>query len=355
MLNISKISKGAVALATIVSLTTSCKKEYITNEYITNEYVTNVYDSEYYSTILNSQEEITTDVRPPYLKAGDTVAICAASNSVTEANLADGIAKLESWGLKVKLADNVYAVDGRYAGTIGQRVEGLQKMIDNPNVKAIIMARGGYGASQILSFVDFKMMLSNPKWLVGYSDVTALHIALNNIGVESIHGPMTLGFTKDTESMNALKDALFGNDYKSVSIKSNANCIEGTAEGRLVGGNLSLIYSEGGTLFDLNAKGGILFIEDTGEANYSVDRMLTNLKLSGKLDAVRGIVIGQFINGTQGNDKSIAEIVAEKVADLKIPVMYGLQSGHDTKNIPLYLGRKVKLTVDSEKATLEFQ
>lgn len=339
----------------ILAIGTSCKKEYITNEYITNnEYVTNVYDSEYYSTILNSQEEITQDIRPAYLKEGDSVAVCAASNAVSESDIAGGIKRLEEWGLKVKLADNVYAADGRYAGSIGQRVEGLQKIIDNENIKAIFMARGGYGASQILPYVDFKPMQSNPKWVIGYSDVTALHIALNNLGVESIHGPMMVGFTKDEESVNSLKDALFGK-YQKLTIESNKNCVNGTAEGRLVGGNLSLIYSEGGTLFDLNVKGAILFIEDTGEANYAVDRMLTNLKLSGKLDGIRGIVIGEFINGTQGSDKSIEEIIKEKVGDLSIPVMYGLKSGHDTKNLPLYFGRTVKLTVNDTNATLEFK
>ena len=344
----------AMAVATLL-MASGCKKEYITEEYNTyNTYETNIYDSEYYSTVLNSQEEITDDIRPPYLKEGDSVAVCAASNAVSEADVATGIAQLKKWGLKVKEADNLYKTDGRYAGTIGERVEGLQKMIDNPNIKAIFMARGGYGASQILNFVDLKGMKSNPKWLIGYSDVTALHIALNNSGVESLHGPMMVGFTKDTESMNALKDALWGKLGK-VSIASNSNCINGTAEGRLVGGNLSLIYSEGGTLFDLNVKGAILFIEDTGEANYAIDRMLTNLKLSGKLDALKGIVVGEFINTTKGNDKTVAEIVKEKVADLKIPVMYGIESGHDTKNLPLYLGRKVKLIVDDKEATLLFQ
>lgn len=334
---------------------TSCKKEYITNEYNTYNSYEYVYDSEYYSTILNQQQEITMDVRPAYLKEGDSVAVCAVSNAVSKSDIANGISTLESWGLKVKLADNIYESDGRYAGSLSKRVEGFQKIVDNDNIKAIFMARGGYGASQVLPYLDLKVMQSNPKWVIGYSDVTALHIALNNLGVETMHGPMMLGFTKDEESAESLKKALFGKGYDKISINSNKNCMKGTAEGRLVGGNLSLIYSEGGTLFDLNVKGGILFIEDTGEANYAVDRMLTNLKLSGKLDGIRGIIIGQFINGAQGNDKSLEEIIKEKVGDLNIPVMYGLQSGHDTKNLPLYLGRTIKLTVDDEKATIEFK
>ena len=341
----------AVLLATL----SGCTKEYITKEYITNEYVTNeyVYSSEYYSQILNSQQEITQDIRPEFLKAGDTVAVCAASNYVTKSDLADGIAQLQDWGFKVKLADNLYNVDGRYAGTIGERVEGLQKMIDNPNVKAIIMARGGYGMAQILSYLDLSPLESNPKWIVGYSDVTGLLVAVNNLGVEAIHGPMVKGLTNDSESATALKNVLMGNTSK-MSIAYNSNCVKGTAQGRLVGGNLSLIYSLGGTLFDLNCKDAILFIEDTGEYNYSIDRMLTNLKLSGKLDSVRGIIIGDF-NTTQGSDKSIPEIVKEKTADLNIPVMYGVHAGHLTTNLALYMGRTVKMTVDDDNATIEYQ
>ena len=141
----------------------------------------------------------------------------------------------------------------------------------------------------------------------------------------------------------------------STSITTNSHCVKGTAEGRLVGGNLSLIYSMGGTLFDLNVKGGILFFEDTGEANYAIDRMLMNLKLSGKLDAVKGIVVGEFTNMTASGDSSIESIVRDRVADLKIPVMYGVQVGHDTENLSLYLGRKVKLTVDDSKSTLTYE
>lgn len=331
----------------------SCTKEYVTNEY--NTYVTNeyVYNKEYYSTVLSLQQEITERVRPPYLQVGDTVAICATSNAVTQAQIAGGKSVLESWGLAVVEADNLYNQDGRYAGTIAERVEGLQKMIDNPNVKAIIAARGGYGCAQIMSMVDLKPMVNNPKWVVGYSDVTVLLIALNNMGVATLHGPMAAGMT-DQESVACLKDALFGN-LKEQSIATNANCFQGTAEGRLVGGNLSMIYSLGGTLFDLNAKNAILFIEDTGESNYSLDRMLTNLKLSGKLDYVKGIVVGDFSKMNQGADKSVEEIIHEKVADLGIPVMYGLPAGHNAKNLSLYLGADVKLEVGPEKAVLTFK
>lgn len=338
----------------------SCKKEYITNEYITNEYttneyITNVYTNEYYSTFLSQQQEITENIRPAYLQAGDTVAIIATSNQVADqrTNINNTKSILESWGLKVVEAENVDSVDGRYAGTIAERVEGLQKIIDNPNIKAMIAARGGYGCAQIMDKVDLTPLVKNPKWTIGFSDVTVLHAAINNRGVETIHGAMAYNFSNAT-SVEGLKKALFG-EYSSVSIATNSNCIEGEAEGRLVGGNLSIIYSLGGTVFDYNTKNAILFIEDTGEANYSLDRMLTNLRLSGKLDYLKGVVIGQFTGMTTGVDKSVEEIIREKIGDLGIPVMYGLQSGHGSPNLPLYLGRPVKLEVNASNATIIFE
>lgn len=348
-------------LIPIFFLFSSCKKEYITNEYITNEYVENVtheyyeyyYNSEYYSTILSSQQEITTDIRPLYLTVGDSVAICATSNYVTTSQIANAKNVLESWGLKVAEADNLYDIDGRYAGTIDARRRGLQKMIDNPNIKAIIAARGGYGAVQIINYIDLKPLENNPKWIVGFSDVTVLHAAINNKGIETIHGCMAYDFSNN-ESVSSLKKALFG-ELTELSISTNTNCIKGTAEGRLVGGNLSIIYSLGGALFfDLNTKGAILFFEDTGEANYAIDRMLSNFKLSGKLDSVKGIVIGQFTNMTTGNDKPLNEIILEKVRDLGIPVMYGIPAGHGSPNLSLYLGRTVKLEVGEEKSVLTY-
>lgn len=352
---LSKLSISGICVFSLLTVS-SCEDEYITNEYITNEYITNeyVYNREYYSTVLSQQQPVTKDIRPAFLKAGDTVAVVATSNAVTESKVKSGIEVLKSWGLHVIEAENLYAVDGRYAGSMGERIEGLQKIIDNKSVKAIIAARGGYGCAQIMDKVDIRPLEDSPKWFVGYSDVTVLHTALNNMGMESIHGAMAVDLSSNATSSDALKKALFG-EWSEVSIPTNSNCIEGSAEGRLVGGNLAIIYSLGGTLFDLNTKDAILFIEDTGEYNYSLDRMLTNLKLSGKLDSVKGIVVGQFTKMTQGSDKSVEEIIKEKVGDLGIPVMYGVDAGHGSPNLPLYLGRSVSLSINSSTATLSFK
>ncbi|MDR2928767.1 MAG: LD-carboxypeptidase [Cytophagaceae bacterium] len=347
---------GIILLALAYS---SCKREYITNEHIYNYYydttiVNNVYNSDYYYVYLSEQKEITADIRPPYLVAGDSVAIIATSNQVADQQEAISSTKaiLESWGLKVKEAENLFYRDGRYAGTVNERIAGIQKEIDNPNIKALIAARGGYGCAQIVDKIDLTPLRENPKWVVGYSDVTVMHAAMNNLGIETVHGAMAANFTNAT-SRNELRKALFG-EYTSLSIATNNNCMEGTAEGRLVGGNLSIIYGLGGTLFDYNTKNAILFIEDTGEANYSVDRMLMNLKLSGKLNFIQGLVVGQFTNMTTGVDKSLEEIIRETVGDLGIPVMYGIESGHGSPNLPLYLGRRVKMEVTPSIATMTF-
>ena len=305
------------------------------------------------SFIIQDQEEVKTDVMPAFLKDGDCVAVCALSNYVTEEDISDGIKTLKSWGLNVIEASNLYLQDSRYAGSLKERVEGFQQIIDNDEVRAIFFARGGYGAAQVLPYIDWSKFQKNPKWLIGYSDVTAVHIALNNMGFETVSGAMMRGFNKDSESVNMLKNTLFGSKQE-ISITTNQNCVEGSATGRLVGGNLSIIYSLSGTAFDLNTKGAVLFIEDTGEANYSVDRMLLNLQQSGKLQEIKGLIVGEFIGGTQGSDLPLNEIIAKYFANLNIPIVYGISSGHDTKNLPLVLGATVTINVTKEKAAVSY-
>lgn len=328
----------------VLLLLASCKKEYITYQY-------NVYDREEYSIILNGQPLIQQGAQPPYLQAGDSVAICATSNALTWDEMQNGIALLQSWGLKVRQADNLYDKDGRYAGTVSQRRENFVQLANNPYMKAIIAARGGYGCDQLIP-MDLQGLVQNPKWLVGYSDLTVLHAAINNMAVQTIHGPMANNLANETSAAN-LKKALFG-QYAELSIATNENCIQGSAEGRLVGGNLTTFYSLGGTIIDLNVKGCILFFEEVGEANYNIDRMLNNLRLSGKLDAVKGIVVGYMSDTKQGNDKPINEIILDNVGHLGIPVLYGVPCGHESPNYPLYLGRKVKLEVGPTTGTITF-
>lgn len=294
-------------------------------------------------------------IRPPYLRVGDTVAVCNASNRAYPEKIEPGIKVLESWGLVVERATNLYDADGRYGGTEEKRAAELQRMMDSPNIKAIFMARGGYGASQLLDKISFNRMRRHPKWVIGFSDATALHIALNNVGIETIHGAMMSTLGHQEESGEALHSALFNEGYDHITIETNEDCVKGKARGRLVGGNLSLIYSEQGTPYALNMDNAILFIEETDEYTYSIDRMLTNLKLSGKLDKLRGIVVGEFVRTKQETgDPTAREVLTKRLSGLGIPVMFGAPCGHVRKNLPLFLGSEVTLEVNEDYSILSF-
>lgn len=294
-------------------------------------------------------------IRPPYLRIGDTVAVCNASNRAYPEKIEPGIKVLESWGLVVERATNLYDADGRYGGTEEKRATELQRMMDSPNIKAIFMARGGYGASQLLDKISFNRMRRHPKWVIGFSDATALHIALNNAGIETIHGAMMSTLGHQEESGETLHAALFNEGYNNITIETNEDCVKGKARGRLVGGNLSLIYSEQGTPYALNMDNAILFIEETDEYTYSIDRMLTNLKLSGKLDKLRGIVVGEFVRTKQETgDPTAREVLTKRLSGLGIPVMFGAPCGHVRKNLPLFLGSEVTLEVNDDYSILSF-
>lgn len=338
----------SAALLTALSACHKDDEETIINEIHID--TTIVYNPSF---IIEDQEEVTSDFKPQFLNIKDKVAVCALSNYVEESDVSSGIETLKSWGLEVIEAPNLYSKDGRYAGSLKERINGFQEIIDNEEIKAIFFARGGYGAAQVLPFLDWEKFKKSPKWIIGYSDVTALHITLNNMGFESVLGPMMRGFNNDSESNKRLKNMLFGTE-EEISIATNSNCISGKASGRLIGGNLSIIYSLSGTAFDLNTKNSILFIEDTGEANYSVDRMLLNLKQSGKLENLKGVIIGEFIGGTQGNDQPLNEIFSKYFSPLNVPVVYGIPNGHDTKNYPLILGSKVTIEVNENQSKITF-
>ena len=326
----------------------SCHKEEIVNEIVQVD--TTIYNPTF---VIQDLEPIEQTVLPPYLRQGDKVAVFAPSNATSDEDIRDGINTLKSWGLEVIEADNLTLSYSRYAGTLDERVKAMQKLLDDDEIRAIFMARGGYGAAQLLPCLKWNKMQQAPKWIIGYSDITALHIYVNNMGIASIHGPMMRGFNKDAASVNALKAMIFG-EKADIEIPYNDDCIQGKATGRIVGGNLSLIYAMNGTAFDLNTSNSILFIEDTGEANYSVDRMLLSLQQSGKLQNVKGIIVGEFSGGSQGSDIPLNEIIRKYVGELGIPVVYGVQSGHDTVNIPIMLGREATITVDGKTAKIEF-
>lgn len=303
-------------------------------------------------------------VRPPSLQPGDTVALVAIS-SKTDSLQADRYARcidvVRGWGLHVRLADHLFAQEGGWFPA-PDRVRGadLQRMIDDDAVRAILFFRGGYGAVRALDYVDLTPLRRHPKWLAGFSDLTAVHYALQRLGVESIHGAMPSLFRidsieRDTSALS-LRDALFGT-VTGYTVAPHPLNRPGTARGRLTGGNLSVISSlNGTTLDDASHEPTILFLEEVGESIHHIDRMLQTLARSGRLASVRGIVVGQFtaIRGEKKWGCSVYELIRSYADQWQMPVLFGFPAGHGQPNCSLYMGREVELLVTEEGGELRF-
>jgi len=299
-------------------------------------------------------------IQPPYLTSGNTVGIVSTARKISLEELQPAVSLLESWGLNVKFSKHLFAEDNQFAGSEAQRTESLQAFLDDGIIHAILCARGGYGTVQIVDQLDFTKFKSNPKWVIGYSDVTTLHCHVHqNVGVETIHGIMPINFPKDgseNESTKTLKQALFG-QLKGYEFESHEFNQLGECEGELIGGNLSILYSLSGTNSAVNTKGKILFIEDLDEYLYHIDRMMMNLKKSGFLSGLKGIIVGGM---SDMNDNAIPygqtalEIIKNRVSDLDIPVAYNFQAGHCDPNKAIYFGRKCRLNVGKSGSSLQF-
>ena len=294
-------------------------------------------------------------VLPSYLNKGDTVAIIATARKVSKEEIQPAVAFFESYGLSVVLGKNLFESSNQYAGTDTQRTEDLQWALNDKTIKAIIIARGGYGSVRTIEQIDFTEFKKHPKWMVGYSDVTVLHNAIHKIGVATLHATMPLNFTKNEEATKSMVGALFGKLIQ-VETEENYSNISGTAKGQLVGGNLSLIYSLSGTPFDIDTTNKILFIEDLDEYLYHIDRMMMQLKLSGKLKKLKGLIVGGM---TDMKDNAIPfgkfpeDISLDAVKEYNYPVCFDFPAGHIDRNLAMYFGREVELTV-SDNATLKF-
>ena len=297
---------------------------------------------------------------PPILKKGDAVGIVAPARKVTRDEIAPAIAMIESWGLKVVLGKNLFGEFNQFSGTDSQRAADFQSMIENPKVKAIVCARGGYGSIRILDEINLRQLQREPKWVVGYSDITVFHGMLNSwYMMESIHGIMPINFPANgqpNQSTESLRKVLFG-ETPSYQIQPHAFNRKGEAKGKLIGGNLSILYSLSGTDADIIADGKILFIEDLDEYLYHIDRMMMNLKRSGKLRAIAGLVVGGM---TDMNDnpipygKTALEIIRDTVAEYEYPVCFGFPTGHQADNVALIMGRNVTLEVSDNGSILSF-
>ena len=236
-------------------------------------------------------------IMPPYLRGGDKVIILSPSGAI-ESALIDGAADvLCSWGLQVRIAHHAKGKFGRFSGTDSERLEDLQNAMDDDEVRAIVCSRGGYGAVRILDKLNFEKFRKSPKWLVGFSDITALHSAMQVNGFASVHGIMTKAIAKKENQpmvVDALRKTLFGIDAMSYKAECHKLNRTGESRGTLVGGNLSVLYGLRGTPFDINPEGKILFIEDLGERAYHIDRMVQNLRLGGVFSKISGLIVGHF-------------------------------------------------------------
>ena len=301
--------------------------------------------------------------QPPYLKTGDTVAIVAPSgilkNRTDEVQQAQAL--LKRWGLHSVVGKHVFSEADHFAGTDDERCEDLQEALDNPKISAIWCARGGYGTVRILDKLDYSKFKQNPKWLIGYSDITALHNQIHNEGVESLHAIMCVSLPKDESeieaSISTLKNTLFGNPLSYTLKGSNYNKT-GTTSGQLVGGNLTMLHTMLGSKTSIDTFGKILFIEEIGEYKYHIDRMLQSLKRAGYFDNCKGVIVGDMTKlrtNTTLWGTSVEQLILDALADYDFPIAFNMPAGHEKDNRALILGRTVKLTVDSKQSSVVFK
>lgn len=306
----------------------------------------------------------TTAVIPPYLKQGDTIALVAPAGILKNRKaVIDKAVKLaNSWGLEVQLGKHLFDQGNHFAGTDEARAQDFQAALDNPNIKAIWCARGGYGSVRILDLLDYSTFKKHPKWIIGYSDITAFHNHIHNMDIASLHAMMgtSLQDAPETiqETIQSCKDALFGNSI-SYQIPSSPYNRTGTAQGVLVGGNIAILASMLGSSSQLDTEGKILFIEEIGEYKYAIDRMLQSLKRAGYFKGLKAVVVGGMTkikkNSTPWGSR-IERLILE-VVPADIPVLFDFPAGHDKDNRALYFGKRMSLTVaaSGKLSTLKFE
>lgn len=295
---------------------------------------------------------------PATLKKGDTVAIIATARKINASTLQPGIKLLESWGLKVIIGKTIGKEQNQLAGADWQRATDLQEMLDNSAVKAIWAAKGGYGTVKIVDRVDFSKFQKDPKWIIGFSDITVLHSHVNKLGFQTLHAMMAISApSATTAAKESLRKVLFG-EKLSYSIPHHEFNKLGTAKGKLVGGNLSVLYSIQGSVSAVDFKDKILFLEDLDEYLYHIDRMMTNLKRNGSLKNLKGIIIGGMTS-MNDNDvlwgKNALEIIQETVKDLDIPVAYNFPAGHIKDNRALVMGGTITFEVTEKDTKVVFE
>jgi muramoyltetrapeptide carboxypeptidase len=296
---------------------------------------------------------------PPFLMPGDKIRIVSPAGKCTEEQIMPAVNWLQEIGYQVEPGRNIFGQYFQYSGVDQDRLSDLQEALDDPEAKAIISTRGGYGTIRLIDQLNFLCFRKHPKWLVGYSDITVMHNRLHLSGFPSVHGAMCRSFFPEdglpSNTLFSLMELLQGEkpEYNMVSSSINHT---GTATARLVGGNLSLLFSLSGTPYDLDTAGKILFIEDIGEYLYHIDRMMVGLRLSGKLKYLAGLVVGQFTEVKDNEEpfgKSVEEIILDAVRDYDFPVCFNFPAGHGQPNLALRLGSVWKLKITDNLCSLK--
>lgn len=298
-------------------------------------------------------------IAPKKLKKGDKVAIIAPAGKIDEKIVLKAMEVMEEWGLNVVLGYHLFKPYYSYAANDAQRREDFQRMLNDPTIKAILCARGGYGTTRIIDQLDFTNFRKHPKWIIGFSDITVLHNHVQrHFGIETIHATMAAGLNKAinfSETANSMKKALFGKVLK-YEWPTDSNSRKGSCTGVLTGGNLAILCSLLGTPSEVDAQGKILFIEEIGEHLYRIDRMMVQLKRAGKLNELAGLVVGGMTDIPDKKEdfgKTACEIIKEAVDEYDYPVGFGFPAGHQDDNRALILGRNVTLNIN-ELSTLTF-
>lgn len=293
-------------------------------------------------------------IRPSFVKLNDKVSIVSPSGKISPRYVSDTMRIFEKWGLEVKVSDNALKESGSYSGLIEERLEDLQSAMDDPDVKLIFCSRGGYGAIHLIEKLNFDKIKKNPKWLIGFSDITALHSTFLRNGIMSIHAPMAKHFADEGESdmsVQYIKDVITGKSIDfHIPVKSSILNREGEVMGALFGGNLSVLTSLLGSKYFKVPADGILFLEDIGEKPYKVDRMIHQLKISGIFNKLKGLIVGQFTEYEEDPNmyEGLYESIFTLVKEFSFPVCFDFPVGHTKLNFPMIMGGNATLTVKED-------
>jgi len=294
---------------------------------------------------------------PPYLKKGDTIALVCTARKFTPEEAQPAIKLLESWGLKVKLGQTIGLDNFQLGGSDSERANDFQTMLDNDSIQGIWCARGGYGTVRIIDKINFSNFIKKPKWIMGFSDVTVLHSHIHNLGVATLHSIMPFSVPKAEEAAKeSMRKTLFGENI-SYEIPSSSYNKKGKANGVLVGGNLSILYSLLGSESSINTENKILYIEDLDEYLYHIDRMMMNLKRNGYFDKIKGLIVGGM---TDMHDNQIpfgrnaSEIILDITQEFDIPICFDFPAGHLSDNRALILGKEIEFEVSESTTQVRF-